>query len=129
MTGRPRLVIALVVAAMLIAFMGYQVFGGSDRLIVSVAQLRGDRDGAAHRVVQLSGMVVASAGNSASLRFVLRDDGSPQTVPVAYKGSIPDPFRVGRRVIVTGQLENGTFVAQRDSLITKCPSKYTAGGG
>ena len=53
MTGRPRLVIALVVAAMLIAFMGYQVFGGSDQLIVSVAQLRSNRDGAAHRVVQL----------------------------------------------------------------------------
>jgi cytochrome c-type biogenesis protein CcmE len=128
MTGRPRLVIALVVAAMLIAFMGYQVFGGSDQLIVSVAQLRADRDGAAHRVVQLSGMVVSSAGNSAKLRFVLRDDGSPLTVPVAYQGSIPDPFRVGRRVLVTGQLEHGTFVAQRDSLITKCPSKYSAGG-
>lgn len=129
MTGRPRLVIALVVAAMLIAFMGYQVFGGSDRLIVSVAQLRANRDGAAHRVVQLSGMVVSSAGNSSKLDFVLRDDGSAQTVPVVYRGSIPDPFKVGRRVIVTGRMHGGTFDAERDSLITKCPSKYTAGGG
>jgi cytochrome c-type biogenesis protein CcmE len=128
MTGRPRLVIALVVAAMLIAFMGYQVFGGTDQLIVSVAQLRADRDGAAHRVVQLSGMVVSADRSSARLDFVLRDDGSPLTVPVAYRGSIPDPFRVGRRVIVTCQLRHGTFVAERDSLITKCPSKYTAGG-
>lgn len=129
MTGRPRLVIALVVAAMLIAFMGYQVFGGSAQLIVSVAQLRANRDGAAHRVVQLSGMVVSSAGNSSKLDFVLRDDGSAQTVPVVYRGSIPDPFKVGRRVIVTGRMQGGTFDAQRDSLITKCPSKYTAGGG
>jgi hypothetical protein len=27
-------------------------------------------------------------------------------------------------VIVTGKLEEGTFVAQRDSLVTKCPSKF-----
>ena len=108
--------------------MGYQVFGGSDQLIVSVAQLRANRDGAAHRVVQLSGMVVSAERNSSKLDFVLRDDGSAQTVPVVYRGSIPDPFKVGRRVIVTGRMQGGTFDAERDSLITKCPSKYTAGG-
>jgi cytochrome c-type biogenesis protein CcmE len=39
---------------------------------------------------------------------------------------VPDPFREGREVIVTGQMDNGTFVAERDSLITKCPSKFEA---
>jgi cytochrome c-type biogenesis protein CcmE len=129
MTGRPRLVIALVVAAMLVAFMGYQIMAGASQLVVSVGQLRSNQDGAAHRTVQLSGMVVAAHGNSSLLRFVLRDDGSAQSVPVVYHGSIPDPFRVGRRVLVTGKLENGAFQAQQDSLITKCPSKYSAGGG
>jgi cytochrome c-type biogenesis protein CcmE len=38
---------------------------------------------------------------------------------------VPDPFREGREVIVTGQMDNGTFVAERDSLITKCPSKFS----
>ena len=28
-------------------------------------------------------------------------------------------------MIVSGELENGTFVAERDSLVTKCPSKFT----
>ena len=27
-------------------------------------------------------------------------------------------------MIVTGELEDGTFVAENDSLITKCPSKF-----
>jgi cytochrome c-type biogenesis protein CcmE len=44
---------------------------------------------------------------------------------VTYTGTVPDPFRDGREVIVTGKLENGTFVGERDSLITKCPSKFT----
>ena len=31
----------------------------------------------------------------------------------------------GREVIVSGELKNGMFVAERDSLVTKCPSKFT----
>jgi hypothetical protein len=27
-------------------------------------------------------------------------------------------------VIVTGELRGGTFVAEKDSLVTKCPSKF-----
>jgi cytochrome c-type biogenesis protein CcmE len=37
---------------------------------------------------------------------------------------VPDPFADGREVIVTGKVEDGTFAADRDSLITKCPSKF-----
>jgi len=33
---------------------------------------------------------------------------------------------VGREVRVEGKLRNGVFVAKKDSLVTKCPSKYTA---
>jgi cytochrome c-type biogenesis protein CcmE len=45
---------------------------------------------------------------------------------VVYTGIVPDPFRVGREVIVTGKYRNGTFVGERDSLVTKCPSKFQA---
>jgi cytochrome c-type biogenesis protein CcmE len=45
-------------------------------------------------------------------------------VPVRYTGEIPDPFREGREVIVKGALSNGQFMAERDSLVTKCPSKF-----
>ena len=37
---------------------------------------------------------------------------------------MPDPFREGREVIVTVQREGTRFIGERDSLITKCPSKY-----
>ena len=45
-------------------------------------------------------------------------------MPVVYTGSVPDLFRAGRHVYLRGKLENGVFVAERDSLVTKCPSKY-----
>jgi cytochrome c-type biogenesis protein CcmE len=61
------------------------------------------------------------------LRFTLRDrDGGPGKVAVVYKGTKSDQFRAGREVSVKGELRNGTFVAVKDSLVTKCPSKYTA---
>ena len=59
------------------------------------------------------------------LRFEVADRDDPSaTIPVAYTGTIPDPFREGREVIVSGTVEDGTFVAEKDSLITKCPSKF-----
>jgi len=46
---------------------------------------------------------------------------------VLYKGSVPDLFRTGRDVVVTGtQRADGTFVTTPGSMITKCPSKYQA---
>jgi len=43
---------------------------------------------------------------------------------VVYRGSVPDQFKLGRHVVVSGRYTHGVFVAKRDSLVTKCPSKY-----
>jgi cytochrome c-type biogenesis protein CcmE len=59
------------------------------------------------------------------LTFRIRDRDGATSVPVEYTGVVPDPFREGREVIVSGELRNGTFMAERDSLVTKCPSKFT----
>ena len=63
--------------------------------------------------------------DGARLRFRIRDRDGRASVPVVYTGSVPDPFRDGREVIVSGRLRHGTFVGERDSLVTKCPSKFT----
>ncbi len=59
------------------------------------------------------------------LRFALRDVKGSGTVDVLYTGSVPDLFRVDREIMVTGEVQGGVFVAEQDSLVTKCPSKYT----
>jgi len=51
---------------------------------------------------------------------------SAAAVPVRYTGTVPDPFREGREVIVTVHRQGAGFVGERDSLVTKCPSKFTA---
>jgi cytochrome c-type biogenesis protein CcmE len=128
MSPRPRLVVALVVGSLLTVFLAYQALFNSGTLLVSVAQLRHDTDGAAQKQVTLTGTVVRASRTATPMRFVLRDESSRQTVPVSYRGSVPDAFKTSRRVIVTGRLKDGVFMAQPDSLLTKCPSKYSSGG-
>jgi cytochrome c-type biogenesis protein CcmE len=37
---------------------------------------------------------------------------------------VPDPFREGREVIITVRRQGDVFVGEKDSLVTKCPSKF-----
>ena len=118
-----RLVIALSVAAVLAIFLVYTSFAGGSPPLVQPSEA------AAHGgVVQLGGIVVGPVEGDArgeGLRFELRDVKGEATVPVVYTGSVPDMFREGREIMVRGELANGVFTAERDSLVTKCPSKYS----
>jgi cytochrome c-type biogenesis protein CcmE len=118
-----RLVIALSVAAVLAIFLLYvSVAGGTPS--IQPSQLPGHRGD-----VALVGKVTGSPAGDAhanGLRFRIRDVSGATSVPVVYTGSVPDMFRVGREVRVEGKLRNGVFIAKRDSLRTKCPSKYVA---
>lgn len=114
--------IALSVAAVLAVFLLYTSFAGGATPSLRPSQLAGHDE-----TVQLAGQVIGPvAGNArdGGLRFTLRDIDGTATVPVVYTGSVPDLFRVGRHIFMRGKLESGTFVAEPDSLVTKCPSKY-----
>jgi cytochrome c-type biogenesis protein CcmE len=117
---RLRLILALGVAVCLAAALVYTSFSASSE----AAQPSEIREG---RSYELTGKVVAGSieRDGDDLRFRVRDRDGTASVPVAYSGVVPDPFREGREVIVSGELRQGTFVAERDSLVTKCPSKFT----
>jgi cytochrome c-type biogenesis protein CcmE len=117
-----RLVIALSVAATLAVFLLYTSLAGGSTPSIQPSDLA-DHGG----TVSLAGVVlgpVTGDSQGSGMRFRLRDIGGSATVPVVYTGSVPDLFQPGRDVSVRGALENGVFVAERDSLVTKCPSKY-----
>lgn len=117
-----RLVIALGVAAMLAVFLVYtSIAGGTPQLRPS--ELKG-RTGEVALVGKVVGKVSGDARRG-GLRFKLRDIEGTGTVPVIYRGSVPDLFRSGRDISLRGELQNGTFVGQPGTLVTKCPSKYT----
>ncbi len=118
-----RLVIALSVAALLAVFLVYTSLAGGGTPSLRPSQLRGHQGD-----VSLSGKVVGKVTGDAQaggLHFRLRDVKGTASVPVVYEGAVPDLFHSGRDVSVTGHLRNGVFIGDRDSLVTKCPSKYT----
>jgi cytochrome c-type biogenesis protein CcmE len=126
--GSPaRLVIALSVASVLAVFLLYTSIAGGGTPSVAPSELAGKTG-----TVALAGLVVGPVSGDAyagGLRFALKDiDGkNAERVKVVYTGSVPDQFRVGRHIVVDGQLRNGVFVAEAGSMVTKCPSKYQAG--
>jgi len=115
-----RLVVALTAALLLATALIYTSFSASTEASKPSELVPGKSYDVTGKVVK--GSIRHSGGD---LRFRIRDRDGTQSVPVTYTGVVPDPFREGREVIVSGQLENGTFVAERDSLVTKCPSKFT----
>ena len=44
---------------------------------------------------------------------------------VVYDDALPDQFKVGRDISLDGRLQNGVFVGEPGTMVTKCPSKYT----
>lgn len=80
------------------------------------------------RKYQLTGKVVEGSieRNGGLTSFRVRDRESDISVPVSYSGVVPDPFRESREVIVNVRKEGDRFVGEKDSLVTKCPSKFAA---
>jgi cytochrome c-type biogenesis protein CcmE len=117
---RLRLIVALGAAVALAGALVYTSFSAATEAS-KPSQIQPGRS------YELTGKVVAGSveRGGEELRFRIRDRDGDYSVPVRYTGAVPDPFRDGREVIVSGELQGGTFVAERDSLVTKCPSKFT----
>ena len=117
-----RLVVALSAAVLLAAALVYTSFSAS-----SEARQPSDLQGVNGGTYELTGEVAPGSisRDGTELRFDIADRDNPTAkIPVVYSGEVPDPFADNREVIVSGTVDNGTFVADRDSLITKCPSKF-----
>ena len=119
-----RLVVALSAAVLLAVALIYTSFSASTEA-KEPSQLLTAAPGTSY---EMTGKVVKGSirhqGAGIAFRVVDRD-GSGQSLPVTYTGTVPDPFRGGREIVLTGALEGGTFVGEPETLITKCPSKFT----
>jgi cytochrome c-type biogenesis protein CcmE len=119
-----RLVAALTCAILLAGALVYTSFSAASEAR-EPSQLADAQPG---RTYQLTGKVAAGSwhheGTVHTFRVEDRDGGA--SVPVRYDGSVPDPFREGREIVIDVRKEGATFVGQPDSLVTKCPSKFSA---
>jgi cytochrome c-type biogenesis protein CcmE len=119
-----RLVVALSVAVLLSVALIYTSFSASTEA-KEPSQLLNAAPGTSY---EMTGRVVKGSiqkeDGGIAFRVVDRDGGS-ESLAVTYTGTVPDPFRGGREIILTGAVQGGTFVGEPETLITKCPSKFT----
>jgi cytochrome c-type biogenesis protein CcmE len=119
-----RLVVALSAALLLASALVYTSFTASTEA-KSPSQLLASAEPG--RSYELVGKVVdGSWSRQGSVNvFKVRDRDGHVSVPIRYEGAVPDAFREGREIVVTVRKQGSGFVGEKDSLITKCPSKFT----
>ncbi len=119
-----RLVVSLSAAVALASALIYTSFSAASPTVTPSQLVREGRSG---RSYQLTGKVKTGSvrHEGETLYFSVQDRAGEAAVAVSYAGEVPDPFREGREVIVTVERQGERYVGRRDSLITKCPSKYT----
>jgi cytochrome c-type biogenesis protein CcmE len=118
-----RLVLALTAAVVLASALIYTSFSAASPALTPSQLVHEAQPG---RSYQLTGTVASGSVHrqGAVLNFSVEDRAGGTAIPLAYTGIVPDPFREGREVIVTVEKQGGRYIGERNSLITKCPSKY-----
>jgi cytochrome c-type biogenesis protein CcmE len=118
-----RLVVALSAAVLLASALIYTSFSAASPALSPSQLLRQAQTG---RSYQVTGTVATGSVHRTGevLYFSVEDRAGGARIPLSYTGTVPDPFREGREVIVTVQRQGAGYVGERNSLITKCPSKY-----
>jgi cytochrome c-type biogenesis protein CcmE len=121
---RVRLVVALSAAVILASALIYTSFSAASPTVTPSELVH---EAVVGRSYQLTGKVMAGSVRHVgqTLYFSVQDRAGETSVPLSYTGTVPDPFREGREVIVTVEKQGERYVGERNSLITKCPSKYT----
>lgn len=130
MTSRIRFIVAIGLAVALGSWLAWTSLGGALETYAGPGELRA----ASGEKYRLNGLVAPGSPADASeraqsaggLRFAVIDKESRgERVEVLYRGSVPDAFRDGREIVVVGTMRDGTFVAEHDSMIALCPSKFS----
>jgi cytochrome c-type biogenesis protein CcmE len=111
-----------------IAVIGYLLFSGFNDTTVAyyrtVTELKTLGAQAESKNFRVSGTVlpgtVVRAADGLSVSFTIDELG--ETLPVSYRGILPDTFKEGVGVLLEGRYANGRFEAMQ--IFTKCASKY-----
>ena len=77
--------------------------------------------------LQLHGFAKDIKVNPGSLDYRFQIQSQGQVLQASYKGIVPDTFKEGAEVVLTGRLSPHGFDVAPGGVTAKCPSKYVAG--
>ena len=97
--------VGVAVALVLNAFQSNLVFFYSPSQVAA-------KEAPLNRTFRIGGLVLEGSvkRDGTDVQFVVTD--TAQTVPVSYRGILPDLFKEGKGVVAQGQMQGGVFVAR-----------------
>lgn len=126
---RRRLPVSFLLAGLVVlAAVGYLIFANTQANVaydMTVSELRGCTDCMA-QAVRVEGTVQQGSvqRNDATQQLAFMISDGHQSISVVYTGVVPDIFNSGIQVVVEGHY-NGQGAFQAQTLLTKCPSKFS----
>jgi cytochrome c-type biogenesis protein CcmE len=115
-----------IVGLVLLVAVGYLVYAatnGTADYYRTVAELKAHPGQGSARVLGTVQDDVRRDDGGLQLRFTASQGGA--SMPVEYRGPVPDIFRPGIEVVVEGRFEpDGVFHAS--TLLAKCPSRFSS---
>lgn len=127
MFKKKKFVIGGIIIVIALVFLGYMGFMSGASYYYEVSELL-DLDNPVYgQALRVNGEVAPGIEQEAGglvLRFTLNDvTGRDVSLPVVYRGAVPDTFKVGNGVIVEGTYTaDGIFEAT--AILARCASKY-----
>lgn len=124
---RKKFLIGGIIILLGMGYLGYTAFAGAATYYYTVNEFMNLGNSVYGDNVRVNGMVVGGSVEREAagriLKFAIVDAAGGQSLPVVYKGVVPDTFKEDNEVVVEGVL-NSDGVFQAKTLMPKCPSKY-----
>ena len=123
MNNRKKLIIGGVIITIAVAVLGYAVFMGSGTYYYEVGELLDEGPLMIDKVTKVNGEIADFTTDDFIFHFTLLDaTGRSASLPVVYRGQLPNAFDVGRLAVVEGKLD-AAGIFQAINIMTKCTSK------
>ena len=125
MKKHKKLLIGGLIIGIAVAALGYASFMNAGTYYYEVGEFLDKGQALAGQTTRVRGEVSPDMNREASsVTFTLLDmTGRAASLPVVFRGQVPNAFEIGRQVVVEGKLgADGVF--QATNIIAKCSSKY-----
>lgn len=109
------------VVAACVGYLIYSASGGATEYYMTVSELRAR---APAGDVRVAGVVQDDVQKSDGLNVTFTEKDGTASMPVEYRGTLPDIFKPGITVVVEGKL-GGDGVFHARTLLAKCPSRFS----
>ncbi len=118
---KPIHIVAIIVLAGGIAALTLQAKDVATYATFGDAKIATAKVKVAGKLIKTKPMVYEPTKDANKFSFYLQDT-QGQEVPVILLKPKPQDFELSEQVVVTGDMQNGTFIA--NEVLMKCPSKY-----